>query len=211
MLITSELETLVADVAVSQAKISLAPRFVTTKEDDSEERKKVININYSNPYWVISKYFEYINYFNSITEFQTRIMDKELEEIQILNEFVPFITPRTVRYVPSLYWSNDLLKRTSSNGNACDYEEFVKLQNHIRRWFKREAQSELTSLATLKVHKSLADVLPYAAYKGKVSYDDKAFVPLEIYDACLGHLFAPDYFNTKVATVLTQFIAQMKF
>lgn len=211
MLITSELETSVADVAVSQAKISLAPRFVTSKDDESEEKKKVININYSNPYWVISKYFEYIKYFNTITEYQTRIMGKELDEINVLNEFVPFITPRTVRYVPSLYWSTDLLKRDNSNGSACDFEEFIRLQNHIRRWFKKDAQSEVTSLATLKVHKSLADVLPYVAYKGKVSYDDKAFVPLEIYDACLGHLFETDYFNTKATKVLSQFIAQMKF
>lgn len=211
MLITSELETRIAETAVSQARISLAPRFVTSKDEDEKEKKQVININFSNPFWVIPKYMEYIHYFNTITEFQTRIMDKDLEEIQILNEFVPFIIPRTVRYVPSLYWSQDLLKRDSSNGTACDYEEFMRLQNHIRRWFKKDAHSDLTSLASIKANKSLADVLPNAAYKGRVSYEDKAFVPLEIQDACLGYLFEPDYFNTKAKKVLEQFISEMKF
>jgi ribosomal protein S19 len=219
MLMSDSLEVSIADVACSQAKISLAPRTVQKEvEDGKDENGKILkkkeptlNINFSNPYYVIPRYMKYIHYFNSITEFQTRIMGKEFSEIQILNEFIPFVTPLTVRYVPSLYWSTDLLKRDSSNGDGLDYEEFIRLSNHIRRWFKKDASSETTSLASIKVHKSLADVLPCVVYKKQVSYDDKAFVPLEIYDAALGHLFDADYFNAKAIKVLTQFIAEMKF
>lgn len=213
MLITSELEVSISEVIRSQAKISLAPDYVSVDDEDSEgKKKKVLNINYSNPLYVVKKYFEYINYFNNISEHQTFVFgDRRLEEVMVLNEFVPFITPKTVRYVPGLYWAKDLLKRSGSNGSTCDFDEFVRLNNHIRRWFKKDAHTEVTSLAAIKVDKSLADVLPMVAYKGKVSFDDKAFVPLEIYDSCLSNLFESDYFNTKASRVLTQYISQMKF
>lgn len=216
MLMTSALEESIADNAVSQAKISLAPRWMTKELDEKDEngkclKERVVNINYNNPFYVIPRYMKYIYYFGSITEFQTRILGKDFDEIFILEEFAPFIPPLTVRYVPSLYWATDLLKRCSVDDSSLEYEEFVRLQNHIRRWFKKDAQSGLVSLASIKVHKSLNDVLPLVVYKGKVSYDDKAFVPLEIYDAAMGNLFEADYFNAKADKVLRQFIAEMKF
>lgn len=210
MPITSEMEVSIADVVCSQAKISLAPRFVTSKDDEGKE-VKVLNVNFNNPYYVIPRYFKYLSYFNTVTENQTRILDESFDNILILNEFKDFVIPRTVRYIPSLYWSADLLKRTGVNGNGLDIDEFIKLSNHIRRWFKKDARSEVTSLSALKVNASLADVLANVAYKGRVSYNDKAFVPLEIYDACLGYLFEPDYFNTKADKVLEKYIDRMVF
>lgn len=206
-----ELEENVSETIRSQAKISLSPAQIAREKDD-KTKEMVPNVNnYNNPNWVISRYFRYIDLFNSITEFQTRVLGMDINQIEVLGEFKDFIYPRTVRTEPSLYWAKDLLPKLKASDDGLSYEEFIRIQNNIRRWFKKDAKSELVNLDSLKCHKALADVIPHANCKGKVIYDETAFIPIPLDSKALLSLYEVEYFNTDAKKVATQYISEMKF
>lgn len=206
-----ELEENVAETVRSQAKISLSPAQIVKEKEDKTKEMVPNNNNYNNPNWVISRYFRYIDLFNSITEFQTRVLGMDINQIEVLGEFKDFIYPRTVRIEPSLYWANDLLPKLKASDDGLTYEEFVRIQNNVRRWFKKDAKSELVNLDSLKCHKALADVIPHANCKGKVIYDETAFIPIPLDSKALLSLYEVEYFNTDAKKVAMQYISEMKF
>lgn len=164
----------------------------------------------------INTILKYIDYFNSLGEFETRVLDRNLDEIIILNEFKDLIIPRSVRYNPSDLRTKDLLKRSGKpNGySKLNYSEFIFAQINFRRLFKKDISSNITTLASIKVNKSLTEVMPYV---GKVTtsnggikefvvkYDSAPFIPLFINGSVLD-VFEENYWNASIKDAIRNYV-----
>lgn len=175
---------------------------------------RIVNDEHKNYIGTILKYIEY---FNSIGEFETRVLDRNLDEIVILNEFKDLIIPRSVRYNPSDLRTKDLIKRVNKpNGySKLNYSEFILAQVNFRRLFKKDINSNVTTLATIKVNKSLNEVMPYVCKLSSssnggvkeylVRYDSAPFIPLFINGSVLD-VFEENYWNASIKDTIRNYV-----
>lgn len=171
---------------------------------------------------VITAIIPYLRLFNSLEARTTWVEEMKCStiEIQILNEFAPFILPASVKFNPSSDNSVDLLLRENFNsdeglGSKTKYsiEEFERLQSHIRRWWNRSGRENTVSLASLRTDKSLADVLPRVVVEDGVAYSDTPFVPLNLVDEgrFMENFFNEYEYTANARKVLVRFISKMDF
>lgn len=225
MLIITELEESLAESLYNQKERSVGQRFKTqikktvTKDESGKDvevknEESVINKSLDNPYYVISRIAEYVNYFNTIGEFTDRILDVELSQIQFPNELIPFIEPRTIRYRVGTYWSKDLrlIKQFEDfNGKGLSITEWNQLLYALRAFKKVTTLKNMTTLDQLKKNVSLTDIEDFCICRGKVHYQDTAFVPIKIDDAVFKAVYDPMYFSHDYNVVLKRWISELKW
>jgi hypothetical protein len=182
--------------------------------------KKKIKDNNVDKY--VNVVMNYIEFFNSLDEFKTSIDGRVFSDVMILNEFAPWILPRSVRFDPSNISTKDLLVRPVIDDFKFNYEEYVLACNNIRRCFKSDISGNVTNLDSLRIHKSLNDVMPYITIEMKdVPHDDEfpvygvrymntSFIPIEV-DSSLECLFRNDYFNAEANILIADYINYMNF
>lgn len=134
--------------------------------------------------------FEYIRYFNSIQEFDNHVFDyKTFDMVTVPNEFADFIIPKSVKLEPGVRQSTDVLVREARDKEfSGSLEGWVDLIVRWRQYFKKDILSDVTSLASIKVDKSITDVLNksrFLAKEGKevveyVRYDSTPFIPITL-------------------------------
>jgi len=165
---------------------------------------------------VVDGLFKYVDYFNSIQEFDSYVFNyNRFDEVMVPNEFIDFVYPKSVKYVPGLRQSTDMLIRTEvPKGSTFTMEEWIDYCTKWRSFFKKDFRTDVTSLATLKVDKSLADVLAKAVYtvdtdKGVdtfVRYEGSPFVPIPLELITMG-LYRDDYYNARYDEIVRDYLS----
>jgi hypothetical protein len=162
--------------------------------------------------------FKYISYFNSMEEDQMLIDGRPISEWKILNEFVSFIYPNSIRYESGNRFYSDLLVREKTNFKP-KYVEYHNLITRFRGFYKKDALSDVVPLQSLKVDKSFEEVRAYASVlstadgddkKDLVRYVDKPFIPIPI-KGFINLVDKDIYFNSDKDTVIEDFIVDIYF
>lgn len=211
MLITTELEESLAESLCNQKERSIAPRYLKS-DVEGEERK--INPTFDNPYYLMQRFALYSNHFNTIGEFEDRILDMDLSQIQYPNELIEWQEPRTIRFRVGTFWSKDLRDTTQFSkydGKGLNINEWNQILYSIRAIKKVTTLKNMTTLDQLKKNVALTDIEDKCICGGKVHYQDTAFVPIKIKDAILKAAYDMTYFSHSFGTVLKRWISEMKW
>lgn len=133
---------------------------------------------------VVDELFRYVEYFNSVDEYTTLIFDKPISDIIIIKELSHFIIPASVRIDSADKGWKDLLLRCEkpAESEKLSLNRFYDLQMQFRGFFKRGMFEDNMSLAELKKHYNLVDMLPLASIGGKVWYKGNPFMPIMLND-----------------------------
>lgn len=134
-----------------------------------------------------------------------------IDEVLIPREFADFVYPATIRYDASDRRTANLLVRDKSD-NLCPktYQEYMDACDAFRGNFKRDASSDMVSVASLRKHVNLSDVDDRISINGRVSYYNSFFVPIPVKDISV--LFEADrYLNDTASAVLEDYVAEMRF
>lgn len=168
----------------------------------------------------VKQIIKYLRYFNSIQEFDNMVFDfKDFSLVMIPNEFTDFIIPKSVKLVPGMRQSTDVLVRdVSTNSDKLSLSEWNDLIIQWRGFFRKDITGNVTSLATIKVDKTLVDVLDKAFFiceDGKsrselVRYMDKPFVPIQL-ESWVVQLYRYDYYNAEPLTVVRDLLSTSLF
>lgn len=213
-----------ANQPVNIEQVKLSSLFEEAKDGCQLNYKQLAKHFYSAALWQkkismqmpiedINRLFDYITYFNSLKSTDMRALDVNFEDINIINELVPFIIPNSVRYDGGNYLFKDLLVRTSYNWveDNMSLEEFMILQTKFRNLFKKDAQSEITTLKSIKADKSYEEVRNIA-YDGEFcEMTDGAFMPLCLMKGCLKYFRISNYDRNDVELVLKTYFSNLTF
>lgn len=184
----------------------------STKEDFAKELKVI---------------FSYMDFYNTIDEETDSILDdrgnvKSLDNIYILNEFKDWIYPLSIRYNPSDRKTVDLLIRDEFDEKfKFKYSDYLDACARFRGLFKSsiESNQNMTALSTLRMHKSLSEVLNQMMVRLNdsanspmvVVYQGGPFIPIPVRSVVRG-LFREDYFNSTSNNVINDYLDDvMKF
>lgn len=177
-----------------------------------------------------------ILYFNKLSDFDSTVYSNymNLKDVVILNEFIPFVIPTSVRYFNGDQKSMDLLVRDSvdiffnEDGKGSvplslvlNYNTFLNAQIYFRGIFKENISSNITTLDSLKVTKSLSDVINIAAFisgtkdeEGNdeilVKYESEPFIPV-ILNLSAFNLFRNDYVNADIEVILIDYFNRVRY
>lgn len=171
----------------------------------NEEEKQVAEI--------VSNLINYMKYFNSKKDTFT-LFNKSLDDIPVLNELKDLIMPLSVRVIPSdLMWA-DLLRKGNLDevdANFCPtYMHYIETITKFRALFKLGADTDVSSLASLRKNISLVDALPYAIVDGKCDYKDKPFIPFEV--DYVANLERPGmHYNVDASEVINDYFISIKW
>lgn len=179
---------------------------------------------------MVTEIVNYIDYFNTINEFDSYVFDYQaMDIVMIPNEFVPFIYPRTVKYIPGLRQSTDLLYRQGLPMNFTPvFSEWVDLCVTWRGLFKKDFNSDVSSLASIKVDKALTDVLDKAVYfdmveedgtysivndednMGELRYETSPYIPIPLIPIT-ADLYRNDYYNSDFEKIVRDYLSTVTF
>jgi hypothetical protein len=168
---------------------------------------------------IVNEIFEYLKLFNTLDEFSSRYLGRDLDKIEIVQELSIFVIPSSVRLIPSDRKTLDVLvkEEDTSFEESASYADFIDWQIKWRNLFKKDITSNMVSLGSLKVPKSLAEVLPIAAfdfieeegYSCLVRSTDQPYMPILLRSEMVGPLFRSDYLNASALEVIDDYLAPM--
>lgn len=181
------------------------------KEIDAKawSQKKVSKVNEKDDSLKII--LNFIDYVNSLDEFACSLWENRLfENILVPNEFIPFFLPSAVRLDALNRRTKDLLVRPETVSlDAKTYDEYVKACDIFRSRFKKDGYSDMTALSNIRQAVNLHDVMAKASFNGRVSSNDRPFIPVPLVD--MSNLFEDRYFNDDESAIILDFIAEMRF
>lgn len=161
--------------------------------------------------WLVSRILNYIKYFNNLKEDTNKAFAEgvSLDELFIIDEFAEFIQPRSIRYDASDKETVDLRLRDDKveDESLLNEAEWVKLQNKFRSLYKMKTDDRTQSIASLRRHVSLGDVIKKVSINEKVRIFevDGSYIPIPV-NTALGCLFTDDYFNSDIDKVLRNWV-----
>jgi hypothetical protein len=164
---------------------------------------------------VVRRIFDYIKYINGLPEDTTIVLDHQLSDWPILNEFRDFIMPNTVRYEAGNRLFSDVLIHSEPYGgdvSQLSYSEYVDLLSEFRNFFKKDASDGKVMLDTLRVDKSFEDVRAVGAccwHKMYCHYNGDAFIPVPL--KCLNVLVRNTYLNASDVEVVSDYLSRLFF
>lgn len=160
----------------------------------------------------VNSLMRYIKLFNSTGAYDNRILGRDFSEIDVIDEFAIFLTPRSVRLTASDLNNTDLLVRTEKDpvdAATLSYEDFVNLQLKFRGYFKKDSKVDVTNLATVKVDESLTNILPRAAVEVEgdlmVRYVSEPFIPI-VLSREVSYFYRNEYFNSTAEQVVADYL-----
>lgn len=156
----------------------------------------------------VEKIFEYINFFNSLPEDTTIIDCHPIEDWKILNEFKDFIIPNSIRYESGNRTYVDLLCRSSSDLKP-SFNDYSDLISRFRNFFKKDANDQFVTLASLRINRSFEEVRQLLSISGRVRYMDNPYIPIEVNNEIVC-LFSDYYFNSDVEQIVQHYVANLQ-
>lgn len=163
----------------------------------------------------------YVNNINSMKEDQTMLegFNRNIDELSILDPFKGWIRPRSIRYILGDLKCIDMLSRPEFLGWDVTYPDGTKATITynkllmgwmiICRHFKLDHQQKLVAVSSLRRDVTFNDILSIASIKGKVNYQNNAFIPVPLGDECA--LFFHDaYFNASEAEVINDWFVSFE-
>lgn len=192
------------EVTVNEALTARALACKKIKASDAEIRDTIKSI------------INYIRYFNSLAEFDSTIFDmKSFDQVMIPNEFSCFIIPKTVKYMPGLRQSVDLVVRDDVKLGNKTFAKWIDLCHKWRGFFKKDAMADVTALSSLRVDKALADVIDKGGFiHGKdsyVRYNSSPFIPIILQPDVWKIAFRDDYFNSDCGSIIEDYLTTIFF
>lgn len=199
---------------------------ISGKLADKAFSQKKINVReISEVQTIVKDICDHLDYFNSLPTDTCIIADHQLSDWVILNEFVDFVYPNSVRYESGNRIYNDLLDRTEVSDFTPDYQKYLMALSRFRGLFKKDALSEVTNLANLRVDKSFEEVRARICVdcsttnvvtksedksSDLVRYLDVPFYPIPI-KGLFNFVDASIYFTASSTDVINDYISNMKF
>lgn len=165
---------------------------------------------------VIVRLFDYFTFFNNVSEDDT-VVDlgsiKTLDQILIPNEFKEFIYPASVKIVAGNRRMPDLLQLPPNVSNLVTefrYSDYINLLDKFRSYFKKDANSDMVTLSSIKRSVSLMDVLSIVSVTGKVNYDSDPYYPITLNDV-LGQIVGGSFLQDDADIMITDYCARIRF
>lgn len=205
-----------------RAKAQTKRRFIANR--DNPEDNEVRNL--------IEAIFGYIVNFNSLDEDTTIINNHPLSDWPVLNEFKDLILPNSVRWKSGDKSYNDVLVRVTHKDfvdtkkgiykkidvSKLDYLDYLDKLSQFRSLFKKDASSDYVSLESLRVDKSVTDVIDYVVIEDGTSkrchYDTTPFIPvikLKLDNSIYSTLFKDWHYSADVDEVVDVFVSKLFF
>lgn len=171
---------IVGEIIADMAQRIYSNRRVTTSL--TEVTEDVMNI------------MDVIRLINSQPENTTRIMDRNIDEFVVPQEFKDFVLPNSVRYDVGNRSSKDLLVRSGINKIKVTYNTYLNSISRLRSVYRKGSQEDLVNLSDLRKDYSFEDVRSRASYDNldyyKTNYEGLPFIPIRLTD---GYQFFEDY------------------
>lgn len=161
---------------------------------------------------LVYEILRYINYFNMLNEDTTLVFGRSIDSISVINEFVPFLRPMSVRVnvldrrgknllVPSRHdasWDED--------GDGFSLDEFENLQIRFRNILRKDADSDKTSLSVAMKATNMFDLMDVVSCEGKCASYTNPFVPVKI-NSAVGELFVKNrYYNIYQDSIIEDYL-----
>lgn len=181
----------------SNLKIRLNDRF--------DKDKKVI---YDEVRDKVSLLFSYIQFFNSLPEDTVIIDGHPIEDWKILNEFKDFLVPNSVRYESGNRTYVDLLIRETYEFTP-NFNEYSDLISRFRNFFKKDANDQFVSLASIRINRSFEEVRHLITLHDMVRYMDNPYIPIQVLNG-VECLFSNFYFNSDIEQVVQHYVANLQ-
>jgi len=166
---------------------------------------------------VVNSLFTYISYFNSLGAHDTRALDRDLEDVEIIDELSGFITPASIRDTISDLNSTDILVRTSFepiDKVVISYDHFMTQQITFRGYFKKDIKESMSKLASLKSDDIIANLSSrfVVEINGELRgrYVSNPYIPILV-DSRYAFLKRPEYFNATADEILSDYLAPITF
>lgn len=201
-----------------------------------ENEEEFIGINYFNEFVKMAKVnrkinrcdgieetiayiFNSIHYFNYFDEYHRVIEDSantRYEDIVILNEFKDFILPRSIRFDPSDLRTKNLLVYAKRDSKfKFDMNGYFYHITNFRRYFKKDINSDFTSLDALKKHISFNEALSYMYCVTKdgeryIKRGSLAFIPIRLTNN-FDDLFEDYYFDSNYKPCVLEYMHKEVF
>lgn len=165
--------------------------------------------------------FEYIDYFNSLSDLSTMVFDVEFSKIPILNEFKDFMIPASVKMnAADLNCEEMLIKPEVKNLDTFSLNEYLDLCLDFRSLFKKDLTDNVTSLDSFRKNVSWSEVANKACYSFTVEEDgtetvdlfvhynsDVPFIPVQISSFITGG-YKSRYWNFTVTEVINDYLTR---
>lgn len=183
----------------------------------SMAKRKINVVNNVNEFDdIVSSLFNYVDYINSKDDIMASNIDGVLyKDIVVIDELVPFIYPKAVRFIGSDVLSKDILCRdysTVPEGFKFDAMDFLTLQARFRSFFKKDIKSDIKTLDEIKKVVSLSDVQELVVVQTSTGwnghYNDSAHVPLPV--KVYQDFFEESYFCEDLASIITNYFLNIK-
>lgn len=166
---------------------------------------------------VVNKLFSYVEKFNSLGAYDVRVLNREVQDILIVDEFARFITPRTIRDTISDLNSTDILVRPKWNDIddiVLSYDDFMNYQIKFRGFFKKDIKESMSNLATIKADETISNISSrFAVQIGdqlRCRHIDQPYIPI-IVDPRYAFLKREEYFNSTSEELLTDYLTPVIF
>lgn len=176
--------------------------------------QKKINVSEEDLIQTVSDMYSAIRYFNSFDEYTSLIFGgTDIKEVKVLNEFKDFIVPAAVRFDPTDLRSKNLAIKESVNSAPMSYLEYVNLCDKFRSYFKKDASTDMASLADLKKSVTLTSVIDKASNQidggFKVNYGTQVYYPLRLEDITV--LYEERHFNASESDLMSDYLSNFRF
>lgn len=180
-------------------------RFAKKLEARAYAQKKV-----SKPDWIcLGKIIDFINYVNSLDEGCYQVFEGRLiDDILIPKEFADFIIPKSVRLIPGDRKFTDLLVRGNVKECPVTYDQLMNAYDTFRGNFKRDSFVDMITIGSLRVDKSLNEVISNICLDD-VCHVDGLGIPIEVKADI--NVIEKRYFNQSLEDVVDDYLHNLKF
>lgn len=177
------------------------------------ENQKKISVSSKDIEEVVEKMYSVIRYFNSLDEYTILLFGGvDIKEVKVLKEFSDFIVPAAVRFDPTDLRSKNLAVKENFNSCPVTYLEYVNLCDKFRSFFKKDASTDMVSLADLKRSVTLTSVIDKASsnIEGvfKVNYGTNIYYPLRLNSVEV--LYEERHFNANESDLMSDYLANFR-
>lgn len=226
MLLTSKVEEQLTQSIMSQKERSVAPEKIKVPVswdvkvgDDGNEIKVpieewVLNETLDNPRYLFKRLAAYVNYFNSLGEFDYRALDVDLDQIPIPAEIADFIEDKTYRIDPSNHNSKDQKNNSQYSGvtdKGLSIAEWHRICYTLRSYKKVTTLKNMVMLDTLKKNTAYADIQSKCTLGGKVHFEGQLFIPIDCKSDILKSSYENVYFTHKKDDIVERYISEIQW
>lgn len=180
---------------------------------------KKVRVPYSDIKETIDGILSYIDAYNQLSKYDTRVLGRDFKDVIVLEEFKDFLEPASVQIDPADLECEELLLKGDDDAESAfldkSYNEYLDLCSKFRGYFKKDISTETVTLDVMRKFVSWSEVSQIAAYE--VMYDDestglvvryndgKPYIPLHISDF-MRKGWKSRHFNASLEEILEDYV-----